>query len=64
MKQSGAKGREGNLKRRLLCRMMCKRNTLLMFHSLQIPVLIHVHQGQGKALTGVLMREAESENTL
>lgn len=51
-------------RRRLLWRMMCKRDTPLMFNFLQTPVLIHLHQGQGKVLTEVFMREAESENTL
>lgn len=63
-KPSGGEGREGNLKRRLLWRMMCKRDTPLMFNFLQTPVLIHLHQGQGKVLTEVFMRRAESENTL
>lgn len=35
-----------------------------MFNFLQTPVLIHLHQGQGKVLTEVFMREAGSENTL
>lgn len=50
--------------RRRLCRMMCKRDALLMFQFLQAPVLIHLHQGQGKVLTEVFMRKAESEKTL
>lgn len=49
---------------RLLWRVMCKRDTPLMFNFLQTLVLIHLHQGQGKVLTEVFMREAESENTL
>lgn len=43
---------------------MCKRNTLLMLNFLRTPVLIHLHQGQEKVLSEVLMRNAESENTL
>lgn len=35
-----------------------------MFNFLQTPALIHLHQGQGKVLTEVFMRKAESENTL
>lgn len=41
--------------------MMCKVDTLLMFNFLQTPVLIHLHQGQGKVLTEVFMRDWEGE---
>ena len=44
--------------------MMCKTDTPLMFNFLQTPVLIHLHQGQGKVLTDVFTRKAERENIL
>ena len=51
-KQSGGEGEGGELKkRRLLWRMMCKRDTPLMFNFLQTPALIHLHRWLGKVLT-------------